>query len=130
MSAIFYENLINQKNFTLRICEEKMFTSLYTFYFTKNHYIVNELDELISNFQSAGLIDHIASKYVGLDLMNKIEPQPPLPFTYNNIKGFFYIFFCGCAFALVSFISEHIFAALIIKRKHSNEVFQRQPCRF
>lgn len=118
-SAILYENLINKHNFTLKMCEETMLTGLFPYYFTKNFYLVNEVNELISKFQSAGLIDRIQSKYVGMDSINKIEPKPPSAFTYNNIKGFFYLFFYGCALALISFIGEIIFAVCKQRRgKH------------
>lgn len=109
MSAILYENLINQKNFTLRICEETVQTNLFPFYFTKNFYLVNKFNELISNFQAAGLIGHVMSKYVGMNLMSSIEKQPPSALSYHNIEGFFNLFFFGCALSFVSFISEIIF---------------------
>lgn len=112
--GILYENLVNQKNFTLKMCEETMFAVLYPYYFTKNHYIVNEFNELISNIQSAGLIDHISSRYVSLT--NKNERSPISAFTYNNIKGFIKLFLCGCAVAFVSFIVEIKVATFAQKR--------------
>lgn len=117
MTPILYENLINEKNFTLRICAESMHSTLLTFYFTKNFYLVNEFNELISNFQSAGLIGYVMSKYVGMSSATKIEKQPPSALTYENIEGFFELFYYGLGLSIVIFILESILG--LIKRREA-----------
>lgn len=109
MTPILYENLINRKNFTLRICRETMHSTLLAFYFTKNFYLVNEINEVLSNFQSAGLIGYVMSKYVSMNSMNKVEKQPPSALTYDNMEGFFELLYYGFSISFVCFIFEIIF---------------------
>lgn len=87
-----------------------MHTYSFVFYFTKNFYLVSEFDDLITTLDSAGLIDHIMSKYFDFNLMNSIEKQPPSSLTYNNVAGFFELFYYGCALSIVSFMCETIFS--------------------
>lgn len=109
MTPVMYDNLINRENFTFRICPETMHTNPFAFYFTKNFYLVNEFNKLISSFQSAGLIDQTMSKYVDMSLMNVKNKQPPSSLHYKNVRGFFEIMFYGWGLAFVSFVCEIIF---------------------
>ncbi len=107
--SVLYENTVQQKNFTLRICKEVMQAHLFVFYFTKNFYLVSEFNELLSSLESAGLIEYRVSKYVPPNSMQRIEQQPPTALNYSNTEGFFALFYYGCVLALVSFICEIIF---------------------
>lgn len=109
LTPVLYENLIQRKNFTLKICKETMHTNSFVFYFTKNFYLVDEFNTLINTFESAGLIEQVMSKYVDMNLMKLSHKQPPSVITYDNIEGFFELFYYGCALALVSFMCEIIF---------------------
>lgn len=109
LGPVSYHNLIERKNFTFRICKEVLNTNAFVFYFTKHFYLVNEFNELIQSFESAGLIDHIKNKYLREDALETVGKNPPTALTYSNIEGFFAIFYLGCVFALVSFICEIAF---------------------
>lgn len=117
LGPVSYDNLIDRNNFTFRICKEVLITNSFVFYFTKNFYLVNEFDQLIQNFESAGLIDHIRTKYIQMDSMETIRKNPPTALTYRNIEGFFALYYLGCFLALLSFVCEVLFA---YRKKRSN----------
>lgn len=116
-SPVMYENLIQRKNYMFRICKEVLTTNSFVFYFTKNFYLLNEFNELIQIFESAGLIDHITVKYVDMDLLKTNQKHPPSALKYRNIEGFFTLFYFGCVAALVSFVTE-IVCGFVRGRKH------------
>lgn len=109
LTQVSYDNLINRKNFTLRTCKEVMHTNSFAFYFTKNFYLVDEFDELIDRLKCAGLIDYILSEYMDMNSMKTNQKNPPSAIKYSHIEGFFSLFYCGCALALLSFLLENFF---------------------
>lgn len=109
LAPVSYDNLIERKNFTFRICKEIFNTNAFVFYFTKNFYLVDEFNELIQSFESAGLIGYTMAKYIDMNLMKIAEKNPPSALKYGNIEGFFALFYFGCAVALMCFICEIIF---------------------
>lgn len=117
LTPVLYDNLIQRKNFTFRICREVLNTNSFVFYFTKNFYLVDEFDQLIQSLESAGLLDFILTKHVDLNLMRTYHKQPPSALNYNNIEGFFVLFYYGCVLALVSFLCELVFAYLKDRRQ-------------
>jgi len=105
-------------NYTLRICEETLFADPHAYYFTKNFYLVNEINELISNLHSAGLIERVVLAYDRAISVNTFEKQAtPSALTYDNMEGFFDLFYYGLSFAFVSFIMETIFGFFKRKQK-------------
>lgn len=119
---VVYLNLIQQKNSTLRICKESLFTDSFVFYFTKNFYLVSEFNQLIYTFEAAGLIGNVLSKYADSRLGNADQKQPPSALSYENIEGFFNLFYYGSGLALVSFMCEILFEYM----KRRKEVRRRQ----
>lgn len=101
-----YENLVNRKNFTFRMCKEVVNTNSFVFYFTKNFYLHREFDSLLHRFDSAGLLERILSKYADPNSMNRLKNQPLVALSYSNIEGICKLFYYGCALALLSFICE------------------------
>lgn len=117
LANTLYMNSITRKNFTLRICEEALFSTSHGFYFTKNFYLKREFDLLIQTFDTAGLIKHTMDKYVDMNLMKKTGKNPPSALTYVNIEGFFLLFYYGSAAAIVSFLCEIIFGYVKPKKQ-------------
>lgn len=109
MGTVIYDNYITRKNFTLKICRQVLSTNSFVFYFTKNFYLVDEFNEMIHNFEAAGIINYITSKYIDINLMDTGQSTLPSALSYQNIAGFFTLFYYGCVLALVSFICEIIF---------------------
>lgn len=109
LAQVAYGNLINRKNFTLRICKEVMQTNSFAFYFTKNFYLLDEFDDLIERLKCAGLIDYIMAEYMDMSSSKTNEKNPPSAINYSHIEGFFTLFYYGCALALLSFLLEITF---------------------
>lgn len=105
-----------------------MLTNKFVFYFTKNFYLVSEFNNLIYIFESAGLTDYIMSKYVDPNSMQTIHKNPPSALNYNNIEGFFAIFYYRSVLALISFVCEIIFGYLK-ERKRARRLYtaDRRP---
>lgn len=120
MKPVLYDNLIHRENYTFRVCPETLHTNPFAFYFTKNFYLVNEFNKLISNFQSAGLIDHTMSKYVHMSLKNVKNKQPPSSLNYHNVTGLFALMFYGWGLAVVCFICEIIFKFFKGRKSYSS----------
>lgn len=118
-----YDNAMNRSNYTLRTCKEIISFTSVVFYFTKNFYLVNEFSELIQRFDSAGLIAQILSKYGDAYSTNKIQKNAPSALTYQNIEGFFILFYAGCVLASISFVCE-IVRALYESKKYTKFHFQ------
>lgn len=128
LSTISYTNLIERHNFTFRICKEVLITNSFVFYFTKNFYLVDEFNQWIDIFYSAGIIEQIAGKYVDkniIHLMKTTQKNPPSALTYSNVEGFFTIFYCGCFLALISFVFE-IFVGCLGERSKAKTKHQRE----
>lgn len=95
-----------QKEMTFRICPEVLYTNSFVFHFPKNFYLVEEFNKLIDKLESAGILEYIITKYVDFNLMKPRGRNTPSVINYNQIEGFFMLFYCGCVLALVSFICE------------------------
>lgn len=121
LTSVLYQNLMQFKNSSFRICEDALFTNLDAFHFTKNFYLVNEFDHLIQNFDAAGLIAPIVAKYVDMNLMKPTKENRPTVLTYVHIEGFFQLFYYGCAAAIVSFMCEVIVG--FIKQRNRSKLF-------
>lgn len=117
LANTLYVNSVTRKNFTLRICEEALFRTSHGFYFTKNFYLVSEFDLLIQIFDTAGLIEHTMRKYVDMNLFKTTGKNPPSVLTYDNIEGFFQLFYYGCAAAIISFMCEIICGNVKLKKE-------------
>lgn len=124
LGHILYQNVINRKNFTFRICKEVLYTNSYVFYFTKNFYLVGEFDRLIEIFEAAGLIDVMIGKYVNLNYdfnsINNVERNPSSgvsAISYDNVEGFFILFYCGCVLSTAVFLFEIVYRYIRINRQ-------------
>jgi hypothetical protein len=107
LSIALYNNFLNRKNFTFKICKEPLLTNHIVFYFTQNFYLVDEINELIGRMKNAGLDNHVISKYVDMQLMSLQDVQKdPTALTMKNLSGVFQLLIYGQLLALVSFIVE------------------------
>lgn len=112
---VLYQNFINRHNYTLNICPVTIYTNSFVFYFTQNFYLMQDMNNLIGNFKSAGLIDFIISKYIDpiyVTAFYKKEKQPPTPFEYSRLKGIFKLLFYLLGLSTVTFVSELLFFVL------------------
>lgn len=66
-STVLYRNFIRPKNLTCNILNEALITNQIVFYLTKNFYLVDEINEKISQFKANGMINFWMSKYTHAD---------------------------------------------------------------
>jgi hypothetical protein len=104
-SIVLYMNSINHQNFTLKILNEALITNLIVFYLSKNFYLVDEIDEKISQFKANGFIKFWTSKYINSKLKKEKHLQSPL--SLKQLKGTFEILYFGLLLSSFSFVIEN-----------------------
>lgn len=105
-SVVYYLNRKNKQNYTLNILEEFLLTNQFVFYFSKNFYLVDEINEKISQLKSNGLIEHLQWKYFTLD--KKLKDYPSM-LTLENLSGIFKLLAYGLAAAMCALVIELVF---------------------
>lgn len=109
-SAVSYKNLINRQNYSLNILSEAFITNQIVFYFSKNFYLVDDINDLTCLLKASGLFNFWMSKYMSKDQksMKKIASSLKL----IHLKGVFELLIYGLSFAFVVFIAEISFFLL------------------
>lgn len=107
-NQIHYLNQLNYKNFTYTICKEHFLTPSFVFYFRKNHFIVEEVNQYLERMLANGLIDHISSQYADKrDLILKSNAdEGPKALQIKHLYGAIEIYFLCCCISVVIFIME------------------------
>lgn len=102
---ILHRNFMNRDKFQLIICKERLMSISIVMYTQKNFYLTEALNEKISLFQAAGLIQywHIYERKNFID-----DSNPPKILTFHQLLGAFQILLCGCGISALVFIAEII----------------------
>lgn len=102
-----YSNQQNLKSFTYKICSESLMTNHLIFYFRKNFYLVDEINERIRRLRSAGIINFFISKYSD-EKYKKIEEtnNGPTQLTVNHFIGILQLWLFGLIVSFVLFLIE------------------------
>jgi len=114
-NEVLYKNFINRHNYTLNVCPVTIYTNSFVFFCTRNFYLVNEINNLIGQFKSSGLIEFVLSKYVDptyVAAFNKKVKQPPTPFEYSRLEGIFKLHFYLLGLCIVTFVGEILVSRL------------------
>lgn len=109
LDQILYQNMVNYRNFTFRICKQPFLTNLIVFYFRKNHYLVEEVNTRIDSMLSNGMIQKIRESYSDpkfLEPSKEVTEHKTL--TIDNFDGVFFLFGLWCTFAISIFALEMI----------------------
>lgn len=101
---ISYLNSIKARNFTLKILNEALVTNQIVFYFTKNFYLVDEVNEKISQFKASGLLNLWMSKYAAVPEIKSTDT--PTSLKVINLQGTFELFVYGLIIATTIFLIE------------------------
>ena len=97
----------NQKNFTLRILPEILFSIPLAMYFPKNHYSASIINSKVKIIHSAGLIDYWKSNYL-LNRPKEISLPKLKKLTLEQLAGGNYILFGGCFISFLVFLYENL----------------------
>lgn len=104
LAAILYTNSLNKHNFSFNILNEPLLTNQIVFYFTKDFYLVDVINEKMSQFKSNGMLNFLMFKYVDAGFKN--PKNPPSSLNLKHVEGAFTLFGYGLLAASASFIFE------------------------
>lgn len=91
-------------NLTYNILNEALITNQMVFYLTKNFYLVDEINEKISQFKANGMINFWMSKYANADQTKSGDGLTVLSFWH--LSASFQLLGYGLACALIAFVLE------------------------
>lgn len=112
-SIVSYKNVLNRKNFTYNILDEAFITNQIVFYFTKNFFLIDEINEKIIQFQENGLINYWMAKYIDQgDATASVLRRISSALTFKHLNGTFKLLIYGLMLSLIAFVAE-LTAALI-----------------
>ena len=104
---ILYQNTLNYKNYTMKICKQTFLTAPFVFYFRKSHYLVEEVSANIEQMLTGGIIQKIRATYADPKFFQRdkdIAEQKTL--TLANFAGAFQIFMMWIVIAGSFFVFE------------------------
>jgi hypothetical protein len=100
-------NFVNRKNFTFCIAQERLLMTQIVFYFQKNHFLKEKINDAIERFREAGLIDKLGRKYVDLEFMkSKLSIKFNQPISLKSLQAVFGIWMFCLLFAIIIFVLE------------------------
>lgn len=103
---ILYHNQNKPKEMRSKFCKETVLNVPVVIYTRKNFFLVHALNSKIDLLKSAGLIELWRHENIDERFLDQNEFKQPSGLTVDNLKGFFFIFLCGCCLSVVIFINE------------------------
>lgn len=102
-----YQNEINYKNFTFKICPESVMSSFVVAYLRKNHYLVEEINQLIEAMKANGMQTMMVQKYTSSQHGSiKSGSYQPSRLKIDNLRGAFEILGYGLLISFTCFTFE------------------------
>lgn len=106
LTKTLYENEINYMT-PLKICKEAIMSSFVVAYMYKNHFLIDEINKEIEDFQSNGLMVYWINKNTQFKHSGiKSASSRPTTMKLENLKGAFEILFYGLIICSICFIIE------------------------
>ncbi|CRK90892.1 CLUMA_CG004581, isoform A [Clunio marinus] len=107
MDQILYLNKKNYKKNYFRVLNEVVYTSLSSWVFPKNSFLVEMFDENIQKFRENGLLYYMTNDFIDLRYLNIKEPkQGPRKLNLERLLGGFQLWFLGISIAFLIFLLE------------------------
>lgn len=106
LSRVSYEIQHNHRKLTL--CNEIISTVPIVFFFPKNHFLVQTMNEKFDLFASAGLLDFWVNKYIDKKYIKEHQERQHHPKQLNiqQLLGSFQIWISCCVIASIIFFIE------------------------
>lgn len=97
------------KNYTLRTCKERFLLNQRVFYFSKDFYLVEEINYQISVLSANGILENIIKEYYDYTFLNVRQDDVSVtPLGIKQLSGILFVSI-GCLMACLSvFIVEII----------------------
>lgn len=115
LTKTLYQNELNYKNFTYKICPESIMSSFVVAYLRKDHYLANEINKQIEALKSNGLQKRWRESYTNSrHSSSRTKNYQPTELKLDHLKGAFQILGYGlvAAFTILCF---EVLAAKVIK---------------
>lgn len=89
------------------MCKERLLLNQRVFYFAKDFYLVEEVNQQLTMIASNGILEHLLSTYIDYEFLNvKSVDHGPLPLNIESISGIFYVAGALCLLSLIAFVAE------------------------
>lgn len=112
----------NEYNFTFKFCKERLMGIPIVIYFKKNYFLIPEINKVIRNLNSGGLIEKWHYNYIDKRYLKKADDLAgPKVITVGHLSGSFQVWACGCMLAIICFLAE------IMYHRFKNPVAQKKP---
>lgn len=119
MVDFIYRNKKNHKEFILNVCKEKVLTANIVMYFQKNFFLKDEINEVLNQALTFGLLQHWFDTHVDSRfLFVRNDETVPEPLNVEQLIGIISVWAFGCAISLAAFIIE-IFIPIVRKALNS-----------
>lgn len=105
-TMMLYYNQKASEEFRRTICKEAFASVSMVIYSQKNFVLLDEFNEKIELFKSAGLIDFWCSQQIDRILMKVEVSNQPKVLTFEHVKGCFWILMMGSLISFVVFLVE------------------------
>lgn len=100
-------NKLSAQNHSLLMCKERLLLNQRVFYFAKDFYLVEEVNQQLTMIASNGILEHLLSTYIDYEFLNvKSVDLGPLPLNIESISGIFYVAGALCLSSLIVFVAE------------------------
>ena len=104
---IVYLNKLNFKTFAFKTLREPLNNNFAVFYFQKNFYLLNAINEKIGILKAAGLVDYWISKDINPSFLHiKPENLGPQKLNLRHLLGCFEVWILGIFLGLIAFFLE------------------------
>lgn len=108
LPQILYNNQLNYKNYTFTVCKESFYNMPFVFYFKKNHFLVDEINEKLDLLLMNGMINHFTKKYADPGFLRIKKNGERKVLTLTHFRGAFMFYFLLLQISIISFIAEII----------------------
>ena len=111
---IVYMNKLNFKSFAFKTLREPLNNNFAVFYFQKNFYLLNAVNEKIGILKAAGLVDYWISQDIDPSFLHiKQENLGPQKLNVEHLLGCFELLFLGIVLGIIAFSIEVSFKRII-----------------
>ena len=110
----------NEYNFKFKFCKERVMGIPIVIYFKKNYFLIPEINNVIRNLNSAGLVEKWHYNYIDKQYLKEDDVSTgPKVITFEHLIGCFQLWACGCVIGVICFLGE-IFYHRFSKRRNNN----------
>lgn len=108
VSHIHYQNQISSKEDQIRFCRETVYISPIVIYMTKDFYLLEEINSVISKLNAAGLVKFWYEQYFDSKKSEYEDQIYPKALNINDVTGALMLMFIGNCISTFIFLCEQL----------------------